>query len=110
MPFGLYLGWLSLATALSAASVMANELGMRAVLVPPVAWAAIAILALGGLGAALGYLRRDWAFDAALAWGLVAIAGEQRTPPIGWAVVFAIGLMVFALIASSKRTRSFHLP
>lgn len=103
LPFGLYLGWLSLATAISAAGVLADDLGFRAFLVPPVAWAACAILALGVLGAAVGYVKRDWAFDAALAWGLIAVAGQQRTPPIGWAVVFAVGLMVFGLIAGSRR-------
>ncbi|HEY9898656.1 MAG TPA: hypothetical protein V6D00_05695 [Pantanalinema sp.] len=109
-PLGLYLGWLSIATVLSVTGVMTDEMGVRSFLLPPVAWAALAILAMGGLGAAMGFLNRDWAFDAALVWGLVAIAGEQRTPPIGWAVVFAVGLVVFALIAGSKRVRPSTFP
>ncbi|MBO9539015.1 tryptophan-rich sensory protein [bacterium] len=102
-PLGLYLGWLSLATVVSLAGVLTDDLGLRSVLLSSVAWSAIAILGLGGLGAVLGYRKRDWAFNAALGWGLIAIAGEQRTPPIGWAVVFAIALMAFGLIAGSRR-------
>ncbi|MNX90976.1 hypothetical protein D3C86_1230440 [compost metagenome] len=102
-PLGVYLGWLSLASVVSLAGVLTDDLGLQSVLLSPIAWSAIALLALGGVGAVMGYRKRDWAFNAALGWGLVAVAGEQRTPAIGWAVVFAIALMAFGLIAGSRR-------
>lgn len=106
---GLYLGWVSVATAANVAAVLASA-GFTD---PPGGadlWAVVVLLAVGAVGVAeMLWTRGRFAVAAAIVWGLawVAVArltGDLRSIPAAIAALAAAaGVLVALAVARSRR-------
>lgn len=76
IPFGLYLGWISVATIANAADVLWIN-GWSAWGIAPQVWTAIMLAVATGLGAAMVWRRFEVAFPLVLVWAFVGIADRQ---------------------------------
>ncbi len=79
VPFGLYLGWISVATIANVSDVLWIN-GWSAWGVAPQLWTAVMLGAATVLGAAVVRRRHDVAFPLVLAWAFVGIANRQSGP------------------------------
>lgn len=75
-PFGLYLGWISVATIANAADVLWLN-GWDAWGIAPQVWTAIMLGVATALGAVMVWRRRDVIFPLVLVWAFVGIADRQ---------------------------------
>jgi len=111
IPFGLYLGWISVAAVANISDylyyVQWNAFGLA-----PQVWAVImlAIASLLGLGMAL--TRRDAAYVFVLVWAFVGIAVKQSAAPLVGNSAWAAAAIALALAAWSivQRGRSAGTP
>lgn len=98
VPFGVYLGWISVATIANVTDwlylVSWDGLGIQ-----PQVWAVVLLAVAGALGILMATIRHDAAFLAVLAWSFAGIAVKQAGTPmvaasaaILTAVVFGLGL------------------
>ncbi len=95
LPFGIYLGWISVATIVNVASAL-DASGWNGGGVVSEVWAiGLAIVAAGLAGWVL-LTRRDFSFPGVIVWALVAVAVRQAAfaPVSVTAIVLAIGLVV----------------
>ena len=101
MPFGLYLGWITVATVANIADwlylVEWNGFG-----IPAQTWAIIMLAVASLLGLAMALTRRDAAYLIVLVWAFVGIAVKQVSEPMvvlsSWiAAVSMLGLVIFSL-------------
>ena len=101
IPFGLYLGWITVATVANIADwlylVEWSGFGISAQ-----TWAIIMLAVASLLGLAIALTRRDTAYLVVLVWAFIGIAVKQVNEPIlvlsGWiAVAFMFGLAIFSL-------------
>ena len=81
VPFGIYLGWVSVAT-IANVSVAGWDLGWRGAPFGADAWALIAILVATVIGLRVLQVRGDVAFALVLVWAFVGIAVQNGFP--GW--------------------------
>lgn len=98
VPFGIYLGWISVATIVNVAIALYSQNwngGGSAVF-----WTVVMMVIAGGLGGLLAVQRRELAYPLVIVWALIAIATRQSAiPPILiTATILAIGLMVLVLM------------
>ncbi|WP_369046057.1 tryptophan-rich sensory protein [Sinomonas sp. P10A9] len=106
--FGLYLGWICVATVANAAALIGFGLGLRPgdpapglpAGLPSEAAGIIVLAVVAGLGVAIARTRR-WAPLAAIAWGLVWIAvarwgGPLAMPTVGTAAAVAAVIVLGA--------------
>lgn len=102
VPFGVYLGWISVATVANITSwlysVEWNGLG-----VAPKVWAVVMLVVASVLGLAMAITRRDAAYLSVLAWAFAGIAVKQVTAPVvvnaAWvAAGFMLALAVYSLV------------
>lgn len=105
IPFGIYLGWISVATIVNVAIALYSQgwsLGLS-----PVIWTVILMLIAGVIGATLALQRREIAFSLVVVWALVAIATRQATIPaiLVTAAVLSIGLTVLTLMQLVSRLK-----
>jgi hypothetical protein len=97
---GLYLGWVSIATAANIAAVLVDA-GFTGFGVNPDAWGVFVIAVAGLVGVGLAaYGRGRLAPTAALAWGLIWVAvarlnGDALSPP----TAITAGIAVIAVVA-----------
>jgi translocator protein len=102
VPFGLYLGWITVAAILNV-SIALVDAGWEGGGIAPETWAVIMIGVAMVIAATIGFSRRDLAYTAAVAWALVAIMLRQAdTPMVAWsagaAAVIAVGSALLGLI------------
>lgn len=112
-PFGLYLGWISVATIANAADVLwINQwdgFGLA-----PQSWTAVMLGVATLLGAAMVWRRRDILFPLVLVWAFVGIAHRQSGPAalpspelvVSAALVAAGASLLLALTAVALRARA----
>lgn len=102
MPFALYFGWVTVATPVSIASLLAYN-GWNGGAMAPDIWTVI-ILAVALLIACYTYLRvTNFAYLIAIAWGFIAIAVEQQNTSavvywaalVGALVAIVVGIATF---------------
>ncbi len=112
VPFGLYLGWASVATIVGVAAWL-TSLGWQGGPLLPAGWAALMALVAGGLSLAALW-RGNWPFSVAVCWALGAILVRQGTdyawqyPVILWAVAAALAVQVAALPFVWRRLGEEH--
>ena len=101
IPFGLYLGWITVATVANIADwlylVEWNGFG-----IPAQTWAIIMLAVASLLGLAMALTRGDAAYLIVLVWAFIGIAVKQVSAPIvvlssGIAAVGMLGLVIFSL-------------
>ncbi|MDQ3037389.1 MAG: hypothetical protein M3Y87_33650 [Myxococcota bacterium] len=101
-PFAINLGWVSVALALSTASLLEGVVGWSGAPLGAVGWSVIVVLALAALALLMLALRGNAFFGGAAVWALIAIAiGSDAQPIVITAVVAAIvvGIGVGAALA-----------
>lgn len=111
-PFGLYLGWISVATIANAADVLWIN-GWSGWGLAPQVWTAIMLGVATLLGAAMVWRRHDVLFPLVLVWAFVGIADRQSGPAalpspelvVNAALVAAGASIVLALTAVVLRVR-----
>jgi hypothetical protein len=101
IPFGLYLGWITVATVANITDwlylVEWNGFGISAQ-----TWAIIMLAVASLLGLAMALTRRDAAYLVVLVWAFIGIAVKQVSAPMvvlsSWiAAVGILGLVIFSL-------------
>ncbi len=102
VPFGLYLGWITVATVANVTDwlyyVHWNGFG-----IDPQVWAVVMLLVASVLGVLMARTRHDAAYLLVLVWAFIGIAVKQAAAPVvaGSAVVLAlvaVGLAVYAVV------------
>jgi translocator protein len=92
VPFGIYLGWVSVAT-IANASVLLYYLGWGGGIIPPTVWTVIVLLVATALGAVLIFTRREVAYPLVLVWAFAGIYVKQSATQM-----VAITALVLALV------------
>jgi benzodiazapine receptor len=106
VPFGLYLGWISVATLANVSDwlyfVHWNGFG-----IDPQAWAVIMLVVAGVIGGLMARTRHDAAYPFVLVWAFIGIAFKQAAAPLvaGSAAVLALVAFGLALYAVVDRRR-----
>ncbi|NEP18761.1 MAG: tryptophan-rich sensory protein [Leptolyngbya sp. SIO4C1] len=92
-PFGLYLGWISVATVVNVASALYAS-GWSGWGLSDAAWTVIMLLVSGAIAALVIWRRIDPVFTGVFVWAYVAILIRQQAVPSIWitAAVVAAGL------------------
>lgn len=113
---GLYLGWVSIATAANITAGLQTA-GFEGFGLPAEVWGVVVTIAAGLAGLALAlYGRGRFSPTASLAWGLVWVAvsrttGELLSPTVAvTAVVVAVALVVATLVIRVARGRRAGVP
>lgn len=106
---GLYLGWVSVATAANIAAVLVTA-GFTGFGLNPDIWGAFVIALAGVVGIGLAvYGRGRWAPTAALAWGLAWVAVARLTgPALSTPTAVAAIVAVIVVVAVTIRERVRH--
>ncbi len=106
VPFGLYLGWITVATVANVTDwlyyVHWNGFG-----IDPQAWAVVMLVVASGLGVLMARTRHDAAYLLVLVWAFIGIAVKQAAAPVvaGSAAVLALVAFGLALYAVVDRRR-----
>ena len=106
IPFGLYLGWITVATVANVSEwlyfVHWNGFG-----IDPQAWAVVMLVVAGVIGGLMGRTRHDAAFLFVLVWAFIGIAIKQAAAPLvaGSAAVLALVAFGLAWYAIMDRRR-----
>lgn len=105
IPFGIYLGWISVATIVNVAIALYSQgwsLG-----IPPVIWTVVLMIIAAAIGLTLTLQRREIAFPLVVVWALLAIATRQATIPLILitAAVLSLGLTVLSLMQLVSRLK-----
>jgi hypothetical protein len=99
VPFGIYLGWISVATIANATDVL-DYVGWNGWGLAPEAWAVIMIFAAALITIAMGLTRRDVAYTLVIVWAAAGIAIKQAGTPIvansAWALTAVAALVALA--------------
>lgn len=106
LPFSIYLGWITVATAANLSAVL-WWLGWNGQPLAPEVWAVLVILAAGVLSWLMSLTRNDVAYALVIAWALAGIAFKQASVPAvslaAWAVAFLVLLvMTFGVVRSGR--------
>ncbi|MGD8402173.1 MAG: tryptophan-rich sensory protein [Anaerolineales bacterium] len=106
IPFGVYLGWVSVATIANITDwlyfINWNVLGVSSQ-----AWAVIMLIVASSLGALMAFRRRDAGYLFVFVWAFAGIAIKQADAPLvansAWAATaVALGLAVYSIVQRSK--------
>jgi hypothetical protein len=110
IPFGIYLGWVSVAT-IANASVLLYYLGWNGWVIPPAVWTLIVLLVATGLGITLMFTRREVAYPLVLVWAFAGIYNKQAATPLVavTAAVLAVLLLIGLAVSLVRRGRSAAL-
>lgn len=105
LPFGLYLGWIAVATVVNVA-VFLQDAGWDGWGVSTVTWAAVMTAVAGLLATVVAWRRADPAYVAVSVWAFTAIIAQNRdSSRITTAAALAIILPVAALLLQLVRRR-----
>lgn len=109
VPFGIYLGWLCVATVANA-SIFLDSIGWSGWGLPRPLWAMVMIV-VATLVAAVFHLRfRDWAFWGVFPWALTAIYQKQQgvegVPQTALFAIGLLGLVALLIVLASQQRRS----
>jgi hypothetical protein len=104
IPFGIYLGWISVATVTNVALALYAQ-NWNGWGIAPEDWTVIMIGVAAAVGVAMRLTRREVAFPLVITWALIAIAVKHANMldiaiP---AVVWAVGLAILALLPGRGR-------
>ena len=99
IPFGTYLGWISVATIANLTSWL-DSISWSGFGISPQIWAVIMLAVASLVGLAMAVTRREVPFLLVLVWSFVGIAQKQAAAPLvansAWvASAFILGLVVF---------------
>lgn len=101
VPFSLYLAWITIATIANVAIAL-TVVGWSGWGLSDETWAALLIVAGGGLAAFVAFTRHDLAWAAVVVWALFGIMSGQADAPVVVATARAlVGAIVFGLVAGS---------
>jgi hypothetical protein len=98
VPFSVYLGWISVATAANITELL-DYLKWRGFGLSPQAWLVVVLAAVLAIAALMSLRHRDVAFVLVILWALVGVGYKNSTTPLAWiaslgtAVLVAIGLL-----------------
>ena len=100
VPFGIYLGWVSVATIANVA-VLLYYLGWGGWIISPVAWTLIVLLVATGLGITLIFIRREVAYPLVLVWAFAGIYVKQAATPVVAMIAALLALVLLVLLGVS---------
>lgn len=105
VPFGIYLGWISVATIVNVAIALYSQ-GWTGWGIPE-AWTILMMAIAVTLAATLTIQYREAAFSLVIVWALIAIAIRQVNSGwiVGTAIILAIGLAALVLMKLATRPR-----
>ncbi len=106
IPFGIYLGWITVATIANATQLL-YYLGWNGWGISPEIWAVIILAAGVIISAAMSLTRADIAYSLVLVWAYVGIAVRHaNTPIVATSAWVGAGLiLVILVVAMSSRNR-----
>ena len=110
VPYGVNLGWISVATLLSTSIFLQNEVGWNGAPLTPEAWGAILVVVAAALALASLLWRRGFAFALTLIWALVAIAVGTRADAPGIALTAAVAALLVGVGTAAAWVRRDRLP
>lgn len=99
LPFGIYMGWISVATI---ANISALQIGMGwdDIGLDAVNWTLVKLAVAGAIGATVVLRRRDVAFALVVAWAALGIAVKQTETPEVAGAAGALSILATLLAAS----------
>jgi len=108
VPFGLYLGWISVATVANISDYLCS-IGWNGFGLDPRSWAIIMLVVASLLGLGMALTRRDVAFLSVLVWAFIGIAVKQSAAASvansAWAA--ALFALLLAIVSFTRRRRAF---
>jgi hypothetical protein len=107
IPFGTYLGWISVATIANFTSWL-DSIAWSGFGISPQIWAVIMLAVASLVGTAIALTRREVAFLLVLVWSFAGIAQKQAAAPLvsnsAWvASAFVLGLLVFKVLKNRQK-------
>jgi hypothetical protein len=107
IPFGTYLGWISVATIANFTSWL-DSISWSGFGIAPQVWAVIMLAVASLVGAAMAFTRREVAFLLVLVWSFVGIAQKQAAVPLvansAWLGSAFVLVLVFFRVLKNRRT------
>lgn len=104
IPFGIYLGWITVATVANISDwlylVQWNGFGL-----PDQVWAVIMLAIASLLGLMMALLRRDAAYLLVLLWSFIGIGVKQTVAPMIMAAAWAAAVLMLGLVVYSLMRR-----
>jgi hypothetical protein len=104
-PFSLYVGWLTF-TAFGNVTGVLVRAGWGGLGVPPLAWAALLVVAATGLGLCVRRWLQDAVYGGAVVWALVALAVGSAHAPLVSALALAGAVLVASTLLPPSPPRS----
>ena len=113
VPFGVYLGWITVATVANISDWL-YFVKWNGFSIPAPTWAIIMIVVASALGVIMAMTRRDVGYVLVLAWAFAGIAVKQTVAPtlvtIAWlAAVLMLALAVYGVVRRPA-TSGMHTP
>jgi benzodiazapine receptor len=110
IPFGAYLGWITVATVANISDYL-YLVGWEGMGLDPQIWAVIMLAVAVGLGLAMALTRRDAAYSLVLVWAFVGIAVKQSAAAFvataAWVgALFALALALWSLLNGRRYSRT----
>ncbi|WP_147075490.1 tryptophan-rich sensory protein [Meiothermus hypogaeus] len=103
VPFSLYLGWITVATAANAVTTLI-ELQWDGWGISGQVWAALLVLIAAGIGVMFALSRRDIPFNLVLLWAFGGIwVAHPSEPVVVYGVVAGLLMVVAGLVAANLR-------
>ncbi|NLE76648.1 MAG: tryptophan-rich sensory protein [Chloroflexi bacterium] len=108
--FGIYLGWISVATVANVSQTL-FFLGWGGLGIAPQVWAAILLVVATVLGALMLWLRRDVPYALVLVWAFIGIALKHWSAStlvggVAWVAAAAVAVMAAAVVATHLKART----
>jgi len=107
IPFGAYLGWISVATIANVTSFL-DFVEWNGAGIAPQAWAAIMLAVATVLGLLLSWLRRDAAYVLVLAWAFAGIALKHAGVAVVSSAAWAATVIALVLAARNMLAPRRH--
>ncbi len=105
VPFGTYLGWISVATVANVSAVLYLQ-GWTGAPLNPEWWTVIMVIVAALLGLAMIQLRREVAYPLVIVWALVGIAVARKAMPLVAVVAAGSALVVAAWLVLQRMRRA----
>jgi hypothetical protein len=106
LPFGIYLGWISVATIVNIASALYSQ-NWNGLGISPTLWTVIMMVAATVVAAILTLQHREIAFPLVIIWALVAVAVRQTNIPLivmtAIALSFGLAVLVFLKVVGKPK-------
>jgi benzodiazapine receptor len=106
IPFGVYMGWISVATIANITDYL-YLIGWSGLGISPQMWAVIMLVVASLVGLGMAFTRRDASYLFVFVWAFAGIAVKQAVEPLvansAWVATFvALGLAVYSLVQSRR--------